>query len=580
MADKTKKIIEIEVDAKTGKVTVLAEKIEDVGKKTKETKNQANELGGALDKATGGAISKFKGLASTIGGVTKSFGSLKGAIIATGLGALLLVITSIAAAFNSSEEGQNKYAKIMGIIGVVTGNLVDLLADLGEKLISAFENPQESLESFGKLIKENLVNRFNGLLELLPQLGNAINLLFEGKFSEAGKVAVNAVAKVSLGVENITDKIEGAIDATKRFIDEQLEEGATAAKVADMRAKADKIERKLIVERSIAESKIAQLRLKSRQEDEFGAEERMAALIEAQRLEDELLDKETQYLELRKNAQILENTFSRTNKENLTKEAQAIAAVNNQVAARANTARQLQRELNAIAGQIEMEEKARQAERLKSEKEIRDIMAQFDAEDAAAEKERIKQKEIDDKAAADRAIALAQRESAAKQQIQTSLFAGARLLAERFGKQSEKQAKQAFQIQKALGIAETLFNTGKAVTAALTAGGNPIKLATGLQFLEAAAVASIGAIQVATIAGTQFSASGGNSSGGGMPSISAPTATAQAPQFNTVGTSGFNQLSDSIAVQNQRPVQAYVVANDVSSAQSLDRNRVRQASFP
>jgi hypothetical protein len=580
MADKTKKIIEIEVDAKTGKVTVLAEKIEDVGKKTKETKNQANELGGALDKATGGAISKFKGLASTISGVTKSFGSLKGAIIATGLGALLLVITSIAAAFNSSEEGQNKYAKIMGIIGVVTGNLVDLLADLGEKLISAFENPQESLESFGKLIKENLVNRFNGLLELLPQLGNAINLLFEGKFSEAGKVAVNAVAKVSLGVENITDKIEGAIDATKRFIDEQLEEGATAAKVADMRAKADKIERKLIVERSIAESKIAQLRLKSRQEDEFGAEERMAALIEAQRLEDELLDKETQYLELRKNAQILENTFSRTNKENLTKEAQAIAAVNNQVAARANTARQLQRELNAIAGQIEMEEKSRQAAKIKAAQEIRDIMAQFDAEDAAAEKERIKQKEIDDKAAADRAIALAQRESAAKQQIQTSLFAGARLLAERFGKQSEKQAKQAFQIQKALGIAETLFNTGKAVTAALTAGGNPIKLATGLQFLEAAAVASIGAIQVATIAGTQFSASGGNSSGGGMPSISAPTATAQAPQFNTVGTSGFNQLSDSIAVQNQRPVQAYVVANDVSSAQSLDRNRVRQASFP
>jgi hypothetical protein len=580
MADKTKKIIEIEVDAKTGKVTVLAEKIEDVGKKTKETKNQANELGGALDKATGGAISKFKGLASTISGVTKSFGSLKGAIIATGLGALLLVITSIAAAFNSSEEGQNKYAKIMGIIGVVTGNLVDLLADLGEKLISAFENPQESLESFGKLIKENLVNRFNGLLELLPQLGNAINLLFEGKFSEAGKVAVNAVAKVSLGVENITDKIEGAIDATKRFIDEQLEEGATAAKVADMRAKADKIERKLIVERSIAESKIAQLRLKSRQEDEFGAEERMAALIEAQRLEDELLDKETQYLELRKNAQILENTFSRTNKENLTKEAQAIAAVNNQVAARANTARQLQRELNAIAGQIEMEEKSRQAAKIKAAQEIRDIMAQFDAEDAAADKERLKQKEIDDKAAADRAIALAQREAAAKQQIQTSLFAGARLLAERFGKQSEKQAKQAFQIQKALGIAETLFNTGKAVTAALTAGGNPIKLATGLQFLEAAAVASIGAIQVATIAGTQFSASGGNSSGGGMPSISAPTATAQAPQFNTVGTSGFNQLSESIAGQNQRPVQAYVVANDVSSAQSLDRNRVRQASFP
>ena len=149
-----------------------------------------------------------------------------------------------------------------------------------------------------------------------------------------------------------------------------------------MRAKADKIERKLIVDRSKLESEIAQLRLKARQEDKFSAEERKAALVEAQELENQLLDKETEYLVLRRDAQQLENTFSRTNKENLTKEAESIAAVNRQVANRANVQRQLQRELNTINNQIEADRKA-----LADEKQ-KDI-------EAREEKERLRQAEID-----------------------------------------------------------------------------------------------------------------------------------------------------------------------------------------
>ena len=41
--------------------------------------------------------------------------------------------------------------------------------------------------NFVDLIKENIINRFEGLLELIPQLGKAINALFKGNFSEAGK---------------------------------------------------------------------------------------------------------------------------------------------------------------------------------------------------------------------------------------------------------------------------------------------------------------------------------------------------------------------------------------------------------
>lgn len=65
-----------------------------------------------------------------------------------------------------------------------------------------------------------------------------------------------------------------------------------------------------------------------------------------------------------------------------------------------------------------------------------------------------------------------------------------------------------------------------------------------------------------------------------MPSISEgsmSSAPAAAPSFNVVGTSGQNQIAQSLG--NQAPVKAYVVSNDVTSAQSLDRNIVKTATL-
>jgi hypothetical protein len=75
--------------------------------------------------------------------------------------------------------------------------------------------------------------------------------------------------------------------------------------------------------------------------------------------------------------------------------------------------------------------------------------------------------------------------------------------------------------------------------------------------------------------------------GGGIsaPSLSNPASGASgsqaqapaAPSFNVVGTSGINQISQSLG--NQAPVKAYVVSNDVTTAQSLDRNIVNTATL-
>jgi hypothetical protein len=51
------------------------------------------------------------------------------------------------------------------------------------------------------------------------------------------------------------------------------------------------------------------------------------------------------------------------------------------------------------------------------------------------------------------------------------------------------------------------------------------------------------------------------------------------PQFNIVGQSGTNQLAQTIAGQQNKPIEAFVVSSAVTTSQALDRNRVKTATF-
>jgi hypothetical protein len=92
---------------------------------------------------------------------------------------------------------------------------------------------------------------------------------------------------------------------------------------------------------------------------------------------------------------------------------------------------------------------------------------------------------------------------------------------------------------------------------------------------------SIGSVIASTAKGLQALGGGGsvgsgsqggnNSSGGGQ----APAP----PQFNIVGQSGTNQLAQTIAGQQNKPIEAFVVSSAVTTSQALDRNRVKTATF-
>ena len=608
--------------------------VEDLNTDLKET--QADLLGveNVADKATGGMISGFKGATSAIGGVIKGFKSMRMAIIATGIGALVLAIASIGAAFTQSEEGQNKFNKLMGVLGSITGNLLDILSNLGKSLISAFENPKQAVKDFANLIKDNIVNRFEGLMELIPALGKAVSLLFKGEFSEAGKVAANATAKVVLGVENVVEKTQDAIKATVAFTNELKEEAKIAAKIADDRAKANLIERKNIVERAKANRENADLRFKAEQRDKFAVEERIKFLEEASAIEEEITSKEIEAARLRFEAKKAENKLSKSTKEDKDEEAQLEARLIELETSKLRMQKRLQTSLTTFRNEEKAAAKQRKAEAqavIDSNKKIADEaivaenkrIATIEALQNAAD---IKEAERQDKqynllqelqntaeeqelfklsqqydAKFELAMGNAELEKALEEQQQIDAAA----IEDKYNNESLLNSQKITKAKNDLSDAEkqTKLDNLQAVSGALNglsalAGENAeaqkgigIAQATIDTFLGAnkaigqggiaGAIAAVGIIaaglaNVKNIISTKIPKPPGSSGGiGGNSTL--PPSPSQPPSFNVVGQSGFNQVAG--ALGSQPPIQAFVVAGAVTNAQQLQNNTINQATF-
>ena len=127
---------------------------------------------------------------------------------------------------------------------------------------------------------------------------------------------------------------------------------------------------------------------------------------------------------------------------------------------------------------------------------------------------------------------------------------------------------------KAFAVAAATINTYRGVSDALAAV-TVTPFETALKFANAAAIGVAGIANVKKILSVQVPGGGGSPASGGVPT----TTTSQPPAFNVVGASGETQLADAIGSQTQRPARAYVVSNDVTTAQELDRNIIEGASI-
>jgi hypothetical protein len=141
-------------------------------------------------------------------------------------------------------------------------------------------------------------------------------------------------------------------------------------------------------------------------------------------------------------------------------------------------------------------------------------------------------------------------------------------IAEMNAGEDEKRQRTAFNIRKAANIASATMDGYNAVlsTFADTKGGIVLKS------IAASIAGGFAALQIAGIAKTKFEGGGGSPNDISMPSVGGG---GMSPSFNVVGNSGMNQL----AQIQQTPIQAYVVSGEVTSAQALDRNRVKNATL-
>jgi len=166
----------------------------------------------ALDKITGGALSAAEGVAKMTQSAYAFMATGWGAIIA----ALGLALGALITYLKGSGDGADKLAFVMAGLKGAFNVLKDLVIGVGRSLSTLFTDPKQALIDFGNFLASQITNRIVGMMELIPKLGEALNLVFHGQFSEAGKVAVDAVGKVALGIEDASTKLSDFIENVKK----------------------------------------------------------------------------------------------------------------------------------------------------------------------------------------------------------------------------------------------------------------------------------------------------------------------------------------------------------------------------
>ena len=582
MAEKKVKIT-FEVDG----VSKTVNSVEDLNKALGETKKatkEASDEGTALGMLKG----KFAGIIGPLKGVVTGMKTLKGAIISTGIGALIVALGSLVAYFTSTEEGSKKLAIVTETLGILWGKLTETAAKLGKKLIDVFNNPKQAIKDFGQLVKDNIVERFNSLLEVLGYVGSALKKFFSGDFKGAlkdVKAAGTEMVDVFTGVDNSLDKIKETSKRVFNEIKNAVNEATAAATrlVETMRALRNEQQR-LIVENANLNKEL-EIQQKIAEDTTLSYEERKAALErvgEAQVKLAENLAKQARLEESLINQQIAQESNYEKREELETQLAEATAG-----RIEAETALETRRQdASKITRELELEE-------LDRKRSIQDMINQMDLENMTNMFEQAAQELALQEQQALQELDLLRATEDEKQAIRDGFQVKRKRLADEEAKYNKDLAKA--ELGAKLGIASDAFGAiaelagensklGK-IAAASSATINTYQAATNAlantplpppfpQIAAGVAIAS-GLIQVKKILSTPVPGGGGG--GGSLPSISAPTI----PQFDPNAALDANvqgqNLNNTVGITPT--IKTYVIASDVTNQQEADKKIDELASL-
>jgi len=148
-------------------------------------------------------------------------------------------------------------------------------------------------------------------------------------------------------------------------------------------------------------------------------------------------------------------------------------------------------------------------------------------------------------------------------------------------KKQEQIEKKRFRIQKAINIANALVDTYRN---GVTAYGSQLIIGDPssplrAQIAQGVALAA-GLANVAMIARQKFqSSAGATPSAGALGSGGGGERASRSFNFNLAGSTGENQLAQTLQGRFDQPLQAYVVSRDITNAQQLQEDIQNNASF-
>ena len=183
----------------------------DVKTNIDDAAKDAEKLGDNLEEAGDKGKKGFQG----IGKAVKGIGT---ALKAAGIGIVVALLAKLMDVFRQNQKVLDTFDIAMESLSIAFNDLFSFISDNIGNITGwfkdLFENPQEKIKDFGKAIKENLIERFDSLLETFGHMGKALGHLFKGEFAEAWD-SVKDAGKESIdiltGVNNTVDKTKDTI---------------------------------------------------------------------------------------------------------------------------------------------------------------------------------------------------------------------------------------------------------------------------------------------------------------------------------------------------------------------------------
>lgn len=473
MAEKRTIILEVELDA-DGAVQdskQLTDSLAKTGDQAEKTSSSFGALDGALgslDDALGGLPSKAKAGVSGLKGLSGGFKGLRAAIISTGIGALIIALTSLVTFFTKTQRGIDLVSKAMAFLGGAIEPVIDLAIEIGETLVEAFTNPLAAIEQIGGI----LTKVFTDPIGAITDLGNATNNFFNDvvdRGSKALQIEEERQALTRLQIQDITRlaNLEVELSNARLQVEDRLNNSAQER--IGFLNEAERVTREIF-----------QL-----QRDRLTTE--IDLLARRQALGENTLEDDRALAELQRELILLDKQQADGLRELTTKRAE----LNNQVL------QEIELE-NARIAQLELREEIESAgldQRL--QRKVAEDEALLETDQAAAEAQQNIQRQLQDNL-----IKIRQDSAKKKDAVDQAVFENDIARTEQSLEIAGQAAQAIFGDTKAGAILGTIINTAQGIVKTIANVGFP----AAIPFV--ALTAATGAAQLATIQGQEF-ASGG-----------------------------------------------------------------------